>query len=207
MHAVRVIAGVGAQGRQPIVDERASRPIQQRAGDRGARRVVRVADCRWSDDQERRPAEERADAVCHREHSHRAGRSAARVPIPTPRRAFVSSNSCCRGCKRVPGVEAATLSDGLPAAGNGSIPVQIEGKAYRRTATSRSRARGSCTAGYFDTFQTKLVSGREFTTRRHRDEPARRDHQRIVCADAFSARRSGRPPDSSAAARHRRSRG
>src|SRR4029079_10021847 len=30
----------------------------------------------------------------------------------------------------VPGVEAATLSDGLPAAGNGSIPVQIEGKAY-----------------------------------------------------------------------------
>src|SRR5688572_11898141 len=32
--------------------------------------------------------------------------------------------------RAVPGVEAATLSDGLPAAGNGSIPVQIAGKAY-----------------------------------------------------------------------------
>ncbi len=43
----------------------------------------------------------------------------------------------------VPGVEAATLSDGLPAAGNGTIPVQIEGKAYRSTATPRLRAKGS----------------------------------------------------------------
>jgi hypothetical protein len=30
----------------------------------------------------------------------------------------------------VPGVEAATLSDGLPAAGNGAIAVQLPGRAY-----------------------------------------------------------------------------
>ena len=61
--------------------------------DRGTRRLVRVADCRWPDDQERRAAEERADAVCDREGSHRAGRSADGATIPTPRRAFVSSNA------------------------------------------------------------------------------------------------------------------
>ena len=43
----------------------------------------------------------------------------------------------------MPGVEAATLSDGLPAAGNGVIPVQIEGKAYPHEATRRWRARAS----------------------------------------------------------------
>ena len=63
----------------------------------------------------------------------------------------------------VPGVEAATLSDGLPAAGNGSIPVQIEGKAYPNDNDSPLAREGIVTAGYFDTFQTKLLSGREFT--------------------------------------------
>jgi len=62
-----------------------------------------------------------------------------------------------------PGVEAATLSDGLPAAGNGSIPVQIEGKAYPRESDAPLAREGIVTAGYFDTFQTKLLNGREFT--------------------------------------------
>jgi predicted permease len=61
------------------------------------------------------------------------------------------------------GVEAATLSDGLPAAGNGSIPVQIEGKAYPQQNDYPLAREGIVTAGYFDTFQTKLRSGREFT--------------------------------------------
>jgi predicted permease len=61
------------------------------------------------------------------------------------------------------GVEAATLSDGLPAAGNGSIPVQIEGKAFPRDSDAPLAREGIVTAGYFDTFQTKLRSGREFT--------------------------------------------
>jgi putative ABC transport system permease protein len=64
----------------------------------------------------------------------------------------------------VPGVEAATLSDGLPAAGNGTIPVQIEGKAYSQPSDYPLAREGIVTAGYFDTFQTRILSGREFTT-------------------------------------------
>jgi predicted permease len=63
----------------------------------------------------------------------------------------------------LPGVEAATLSDGLPAAGNGTIPVQIEGKAYSHASDYPLAREGIVTAGYFDTFQTRLISGREFT--------------------------------------------
>jgi predicted permease len=63
----------------------------------------------------------------------------------------------------VPGVEAATLSDGLPAAGNGSITVQIEGKSYPQSSDYPLAREGIVTAGYFSTFQTPLVSGREFS--------------------------------------------
>ena len=63
----------------------------------------------------------------------------------------------------VPGVAAATLSDGLPAAGNGSIPVQIEGKSYPQASDFPLAREGIVTAGYFDTFQTTVSSGREFT--------------------------------------------
>jgi putative ABC transport system permease protein len=62
----------------------------------------------------------------------------------------------------VPGVEAATLSDGLPAAGNGAIPVQIEGKAYPQQSDYPLAREGIVTAGYFETFQTKILSGRAF---------------------------------------------
>jgi predicted permease len=62
----------------------------------------------------------------------------------------------------VPGVEAATLSDGLPAAGNGAIRVQIEGKAYPQDSDYPLAREGIVTAGYFETFQTKLLAGREF---------------------------------------------
>jgi predicted permease len=63
----------------------------------------------------------------------------------------------------VPGVAAATLSDGLPAAGNGSIAVMIEGKAYPQKSDYPLAREGIVTAGYFDTFQTKVLSGHEFT--------------------------------------------
>jgi predicted permease len=65
--------------------------------------------------------------------------------------------------RAVPGIEAATLSDGLPAAGNGLITVQIEGKAYPQASDYPVAREGIVTAGYFETFQTPLVSGREFT--------------------------------------------
>ncbi len=64
----------------------------------------------------------------------------------------------------VPGVEAATLSDGLPAAGNGLISVQIEGKAYAQQSDYPTAREGIVTAGYFDTFQTRILRGREFTS-------------------------------------------
>src|SRR4029079_4763885 len=61
------------------------------------------------------------------------------------------------------GVEAAPRSDGLPAAGNGSVPVQIEGKAYQQDNESPLAREGIVTAGYFDTFEARVKSGREFT--------------------------------------------
>ena len=63
----------------------------------------------------------------------------------------------------LPGVEAATLSDGLPAAGNGTVPVQIEGKAYQHENESPLAREGIVTAGYFETFKANVKSGREFT--------------------------------------------
>jgi predicted permease len=92
----------------------------------------------------------------------------ARVDLP--RAAYPDSPASIRFFEQLlprlqalPGVEAATLSDGLPAAGNGSIPVQIEGKAYVQDSDYPLAREGIVTAGYFDTFQTKLLSGREFT--------------------------------------------
>ena len=66
--------------------------------------------------------------------------------------------------REVPGVEAATLSDGLPAAGNGAISVQIEGKSYPQSSDYPLAREGIVTAGYFETFQTRVIAGREFTT-------------------------------------------
>ena len=66
--------------------------------------------------------------------------------------------------RAVPGVEAATLSDGLPAAGNGSIAVQLPGKAYAQQSDYPLAREGIVTPGYFETFQTRLMGGREFTT-------------------------------------------
>jgi putative ABC transport system permease protein len=64
----------------------------------------------------------------------------------------------------IPGVEAATLSDGLPAAGNGAIAVQIAGKAYSQDSDYPLAREGIVTPGYFETFQTAVTTGREFTT-------------------------------------------
>jgi predicted permease len=92
----------------------------------------------------------------------------ARVDLPRDR--YADSKASIRFFEQllprlqaVPGVEAATLSDGLPAAGNGSITVQIEGKSYPQASDYPLAREGIVTAGYFDTFQTKVLSGREFT--------------------------------------------
>jgi putative ABC transport system permease protein len=91
----------------------------------------------------------------------------ARVDLP--RAAYPDSAASIRFFERllpklqsVPGIEAATLSDGLPAAGNGSIPVQISGKAYAQITDYPLAREGIVTSGYFDTFQTRVLAGREF---------------------------------------------
>jgi predicted permease len=61
----------------------------------------------------------------------------------------------------VPGVEAATLSDGLPAAGNGTLAIQIDGRAYATDRDYPVVREGIVTPGYFETFQTP-VRGRAF---------------------------------------------
>jgi len=61
-----------------------------------------------------------------------------------------------------PGVEAATLSDGLPAAGNGLRTFEIEGEDYP-TERDYPRAReGIVTPGYFETFEAPVLDGRAF---------------------------------------------
>jgi len=93
----------------------------------------------------------------------------ARVDLP--RSSYADSAASIRFFEQLlpklrssPGVAAATLSDGLPAAGNGSIPVQIAGRAYAQESDSPVAREGIVTPGYFDTFQTPLLGGREFTT-------------------------------------------
>ena len=61
------------------------------------------------------------------------------------------------------GVEAATLSDGLPAAGNGTVAIQVAGQAYARETDYPVVREGIVTPGYFQTFQAGILRGREFT--------------------------------------------
>lgn len=64
----------------------------------------------------------------------------------------------------IPGVEAATLSDGLPASGNGSRWFHVEGESYATDRDYPSAREGIVTPGYFDTFQTRVLQGRAFST-------------------------------------------
>lgn len=92
----------------------------------------------------------------------------ARVTLPTARYPDPAASvrfyeQLLPKLQAIPGAQSATLSDGLPAAGNGSIPVQIEGKAYPQTSDYPLAREGIVTAGYFETFQVKVLRGREFT--------------------------------------------
>lgn len=71
--------------------------------------------------------------------------------------------------QETPGVEAATLSDGLPARGNGMRTFEIEGGEYP-TERDYPRAReGIVTPGYFATFQAPVLEGRPFEFADSRD--------------------------------------
>ena len=91
----------------------------------------------------------------------------ARVDLP--RSAYPDSAASIRFFEQLlgrlqsaPGVEAATLSDGLPAAGNGTIEVQIAGHAYSTDTPNPLAREGIVTPGYFDTFRAAPLAGREF---------------------------------------------
>jgi ABC-type antimicrobial peptide transport system permease subunit len=64
----------------------------------------------------------------------------------------------------VPGVEAATLSDGLPAAGNGAVPIAVEGRTYASAREYPQVREGIVTPGYFETFGTPIREGRALTS-------------------------------------------
>ena len=63
----------------------------------------------------------------------------------------------------IPGVEAATLSDGLPASGNGTRVFEVESQSYATDDDFPLAREGIVTDGYFETFQTRVVRGRAFT--------------------------------------------
>lgn len=81
------------------------------------------------------------------------------------------------------GVEAATLSDGLPAAGNGTVAIQVAGYAYARDDDYPLIREGIVTPGYFQTFQARILRGREFTDR---DQPGQ---QMVALVNETFARR------------------
>ncbi|NIN71762.1 MAG: FtsX-like permease family protein [Gemmatimonadetes bacterium] len=73
--------------------------------------------------------------------------------------------------RAIPGVEAATLSDGLPAAGNGTRVIQIEGASYATEEDYPAPREGIVTPGYFETFDVSVLQGRAFTDMDRRESP------------------------------------
>ena len=122
--------------------------------------------------------------------------------IDLPRTAYPDTASSIRFFEQllprlqaVPGVEAATLSDGLPAAGNGTISVQIEGKAYAQPSDYPLAREGIVTAGYFDCVRDQAVERTRIHDRRYGDQPAGGGDQPVIRSRALSEYRSDRPPD------------
>jgi predicted permease len=63
----------------------------------------------------------------------------------------------------IPGVEAATLSDGLPASGNGTRVFEVEGQDYGEDDDFPIAREGIVTPGYFRTFRAEVLQGRAFS--------------------------------------------
>ncbi len=71
----------------------------------------------------------------------------------------------------VPGVANATLSDGLPASGNGTLPIEIDGVTYPDENDFPTPHEGIVTAGYFNTFEVPILQGRAFEVSDRADMP------------------------------------
>ncbi|MCZ6760168.1 MAG: ABC transporter permease [Gemmatimonadetes bacterium] len=63
----------------------------------------------------------------------------------------------------IPGVLGATLSDGLPASGNGLRVFEVPGGSYAEDSDFPRAREGIVTPGYFQTFDTRVLQGRAFT--------------------------------------------
>ena len=112
----------------------------------------------------------------------------ARVNLPANRYGDLPGrirffNDLRQKVQALPGIEAATLSDGLPASGNGTVAIQVAGQTYARDGDYPVVREGIVTAGYFDTFQTTVLRGREFTDA---DQPG---HQMVALVNETFARR------------------
>jgi len=98
--------------------------------------------------------------------------------INLPRSDYPDDAACIRfyeellpKLQAVPGVDAVTLSDGLPAAGNGALAIAVEGTTYQTDRDYPIVREGIVTPGYFETFQTPVLQGREFTFADRADRP------------------------------------
>ncbi len=74
-----------------------------------------------------------------------------------------------RDLQEMPGAQAATLSDGLPASGNGLRGFELEGESYPTEADFPRAREGIVTPGYFATFETPILEGRAFEFSDHLD--------------------------------------
>lgn len=63
----------------------------------------------------------------------------------------------------LPGVEAAALSDRLPAAGNRTVSFQVEGRVYSCERDCSKAREGVVTPGHFKAFEAPVLQGREFS--------------------------------------------
>ncbi len=69
----------------------------------------------------------------------------------------------------LPGILGATLSDGLPASGNGSRVFEVEGHTYPTDRDFPNAREGIVTPGYFATFDVPIRGGRVLTEQDRRD--------------------------------------
>jgi putative ABC transport system permease protein len=86
-----------------------------------------------------------------------------------------------------PGVAAATLTTGLPAAGGGRWAVRVEGEVYERDADVPPAGGSIVGPGYFETFGVPILAGRDF-----QPEEVRRGGDPVVLVNrSFAEKRLG----------------
>ena len=174
----------GPEGRQPLVDEWILRPFQRRPGRRRAGRIVRAAHRRRSDDQERRPAAHRADAVRDRERADRTCRSAAQRlsgfcgehPLLRAASAPASRGAGCRG-----GDVVRWIAGGGQRRHSGAAAGQGLLAAERLSAG----ARGHRHARLLRDVPDEDLERPRVQYQRHRRRTAGGDRQRVVRADSL----------------------